>query len=78
MLMTDAARVCGWRPVCDSSSSLFELSSASDDALLAAALLWRIFYSVAPLPLGALTMSRFRRANPDALGPATLASVENA
>ncbi len=38
---------------------LFELSGASDDALVAAALLWRVFYSVVTLPLGAVTLSRF-------------------
>ncbi len=42
---------------------LIELSSASDDTLVAAALLWRVFYSVIPLPIGAITLSRFRRAN---------------
>ena len=47
---------------------LIELSGASDDALVAAALLWRVFYSVAPLPIGAITLSRFRRANPAAPG----------
>jgi uncharacterized membrane protein YbhN (UPF0104 family) len=46
---------------------LIELGSASDDALLAAALLWRVFYSVITLPLGAITLSRFRKANPDVL-----------
>jgi uncharacterized membrane protein YbhN (UPF0104 family) len=46
---------------------LVELGSDDDDALIAAALLWRVFYSVIPLPLGALTLSRFRKANPDAL-----------
>jgi uncharacterized membrane protein YbhN (UPF0104 family) len=46
---------------------LIELSSASDDVLLAAALLWRVFYSVLTLPLGAITLSRFRKANPEVL-----------
>ena len=46
---------------------LVEFSSASDDALVAAALLWRVFYSFVPLPLGAVTLSRFRKANPDVL-----------
>ena len=41
---------------------LIESSSASDDALVAAALLWRVFYSVLILPLGAVTLSRFRNA----------------
>ena len=41
---------------------LIESSTASDDALVAAALLWRVFYSVAILPLGAITFSRFRSA----------------
>ena len=41
---------------------LIESSSASDDALVAAALLWRVFYSVAILPLGAITLGRFRSA----------------
>ncbi len=44
---------------------LIELGSASDDALVAAALLWRVFYSVLVLPLGAITLSRFRKANPE-------------
>jgi uncharacterized membrane protein YbhN (UPF0104 family) len=39
---------------------LVELSAASDDALVAAALLWRVFYSVLTLPLGAITLSRLR------------------
>jgi uncharacterized membrane protein YbhN (UPF0104 family) len=53
-------------------TALIELSSVSDDVLVAAALLWRVFYSVIPLPLGAITLSRFRKINPDALrrGPA--------
>ena len=51
---------------------LIELSSASDDALVAAALLWRVFYSVLTLPLGAITLSRFRKANPDALTAGTV------
>ena len=48
-------------------AALIELSSASDDALVAAALLWRVFYSVIPLAPGAITLSRFRKANPHAL-----------
>lgn len=40
---------------------LAEFSGADDDALVAAALLWRIFYSVLILPLGAITLSRFKR-----------------
>ena len=44
---------------------LIELSGASDDALVAAALLWRVFYSVVPLPFGAITFSRFKKASPD-------------
>jgi uncharacterized membrane protein YbhN (UPF0104 family) len=47
---------------------LIELGSASDDTLLAAALLWRVFYSIIILPLGAITLSRFRKANPGILG----------
>ena len=46
---------------------LIELGSASDDGLVAAALLWRVFYSVITLPLGALTLARFRKANRDVL-----------
>ena len=46
---------------------LIELGIASDDALLAAALLWRVFYSVIILPLGAITLSRMRKVNPDVL-----------
>ena len=52
-------------------AALIELSSASDDVLVAAALLWRVFYSAIALPLGAITLSRFRQANPDALGRRT-------
>ena len=44
---------------------LVELTGASDDALVAAALLWRVFYSVLTLPLGAITLGRFRKTNPD-------------
>jgi uncharacterized membrane protein YbhN (UPF0104 family) len=50
-------------------AALIELSSASDDVLVAAALLWRVFYSVIPLPLGAITLSRFHKANPGVLRP---------
>ena len=39
---------------------LIESSTASDDALVAAALLWRVFYSVLILPLGAITLARYR------------------
>jgi uncharacterized membrane protein YbhN (UPF0104 family) len=46
---------------------LVETSSASDDVVVAAALLWRVFYSVVSLPLGAITLSRFQQANPDVL-----------
>jgi uncharacterized membrane protein YbhN (UPF0104 family) len=56
---------------------LVMLGSASDDALLAAALLWRVFYSVITLPLGAVTLSRFRKANPDAL-PADVVGMREA
>jgi uncharacterized membrane protein YbhN (UPF0104 family) len=48
-------------------AALIELSSVPDDVLVAAALLWRVFYSVISLPLGAITLSRFHAANPDAL-----------
>ena len=48
-------------------AALIELSGASDDVLVAAALLWRFFYSVIPLPPGAITLTRFRRANPGVL-----------
>ena len=47
---------------------LVEMSPASDDALVAAALLWRVFYSIVPLPFGAITLSRFRKANPKTTG----------
>jgi uncharacterized membrane protein YbhN (UPF0104 family) len=52
-------------------AALIELSSASDDALVAAALLWRVFYSIIPLPPGAITLSRLHNANPDALQRST-------
>ena len=48
-------------------ASLIELSSAPDDTLVAAALLWRVFYSFVTLPLGAITLSRFRKPNPEVL-----------
>ena len=47
---------------------LIELSGASDDALAAAVLLWRVFYSLLTLPLGAITLSRFRKASPGVAG----------
>jgi uncharacterized membrane protein YbhN (UPF0104 family) len=50
-------------------AALVELSSVPDDVLIAAALLWRVFYSFIAMPLGAITLSRFRKANPDALRP---------
>jgi uncharacterized membrane protein YbhN (UPF0104 family) len=50
---------------------LIELGSVSDDVLVAAALLWRVFYSFIAMPLGAITLSRFRKANPDVLRPGT-------
>ncbi len=43
---------------------LIELGTADDDALVAAALLWRVFYSVLTLPLGAITLGRFRVRTP--------------
>jgi uncharacterized membrane protein YbhN (UPF0104 family) len=46
---------------------LVEMGGASDDALVAAALLWRVFYSLITLPLGAITLGRFRKANRDVL-----------
>ena len=48
-------------------ASLIEISSAPDDTLVAAALLWRVFYSFVTLPLGAITLSRFRKTNPEVL-----------
>jgi uncharacterized membrane protein YbhN (UPF0104 family) len=54
---------------------LVELSGASDDTLVAAALLWRVFYSIIILPLGAITLTRFRRANPDVLTTGTADST---
>jgi hypothetical protein len=48
-------------------AALIDVSSVSDDVLVAAALLWRVFYSVIPLPAGAIRLSRFQKANPDAL-----------
>ena len=55
--------------------ALIELSSASDDALVAAALLWRVFYSLIALPLGAITLARFRKTSPDALRRRTSQTV---
>ena len=48
-------------------ASLIETSSAPDDTLVAAALLWRVFYSFVTLPLGAITLSRSRKTNPEVL-----------
>ena len=55
-------------------AALIEISSVSDEVLVAAALLWRVFYSIIPLPAGAITLSRFRKANPDALRRGTTAT----
>ena len=52
-------------------AALIQLSSADDDALIAAALLWRVFYSMIPLVPGAITLTRFRKANPDTLRRST-------
>jgi uncharacterized membrane protein YbhN (UPF0104 family) len=46
---------------------LFELSTAPDDPLLAAALLWRFTYSVLILPLGAITLARYRKPQANAV-----------
>jgi uncharacterized membrane protein YbhN (UPF0104 family) len=46
---------------------LIELGSAPDDPLVAAALLWRVFYSVITLPLGAITLGRFKKTSPEML-----------
>ena len=54
------------------ATMLIELSGASDDALLAAVLLWRVFYSVLALPLGAITLGRFRKATPNGLPGGTV------
>ena len=43
---------------------LIELGGASDDALVAAALLWRVFYSVLSLPLGAITLEPLPQGEP--------------
>jgi putative heme transporter len=48
-------------------AALIELSSVSDGVVLAAAVLWRVFYSVIPLAPGAITLSRFHKTNPDVL-----------
>ena len=48
-------------------AALIELSSVSDDVLVAAALLWRVFYSLIPLPFGAITLGRFHKTNPEVL-----------
>ncbi len=56
-------------------TALIEISGVSDEVLLAAALLWRVFYSIIPLPAGAITLSRFRKANPDALRRGTSAAT---
>jgi uncharacterized membrane protein YbhN (UPF0104 family) len=50
---------------------LIEFGGADDDVLVAAALLWRVFYSILTLPLGAVTFSRFRNANADVLAHGT-------
>ena len=50
---------------------LIELGGASDDALVAAVLLWLVFYSLLTLPLGAITLGRFRKANPGVSAHAT-------
>jgi uncharacterized membrane protein YbhN (UPF0104 family) len=42
-------------------------TGVSNDEIVAAAVLWRVFYTFITLPLGAVTLSRFRKANPDLL-----------
>lgn len=42
-------------------------TGASNDEVVAAAVLWRVFYTFITLPLGAVTLSRFRKANPELL-----------
>ncbi len=44
--------------------TLVEFSASDDDTLVAAALLWRVFYSFVILPIGAVTMSRMRTSAP--------------
>ena len=56
-------------------AALIEISTVSDEVLVAAALVWRVFYSIIPLPAGAITLSRFRKANPDALRRGTRSSA---
>jgi putative heme transporter len=46
---------------------LIDVSNAPDDVLVAAAVLWRVFYSVVALPPGAVTLSRFQKTNPEVL-----------
>lgn len=43
---------------------LIELSGTDDETLLAAAVLRRVFYSIIPLPIGAITLARFRKESP--------------
>ena len=50
-------------------AALIELSSVSDDVLVAAALLWRVIIRSSTLPLGAITLARFRKRNPGVLRP---------
>jgi uncharacterized membrane protein YbhN (UPF0104 family) len=44
---------------------LVETSGGADDAVVAATLVWRVFYSILSLPLGAMTLSRFQNAGPE-------------
>lgn len=46
-------------------ATLATQTSASNSALVAAVLLWRVFYSFVTLPFGALMLGRFKKANPD-------------
>jgi uncharacterized membrane protein YbhN (UPF0104 family) len=48
---------------------LVELGTASDDSLVAAVLLWRVSYSVLTLPLGAITVGRFRKTPANTVEP---------
>ena len=53
--------------------SLNAASSADNEVIVAAVVIWRIFYSLATLPFGAITMTTFTKKHPGLISGATAA-----
>jgi uncharacterized membrane protein YbhN (UPF0104 family) len=48
-------------------TSIVKTTGVDNDVIVAAVLVWRIFYDIVTLPIGALTLSSFSRKHPDIL-----------